>query len=230
MQRKLIAEFVGTFALVFLAVGTAVVGIKTHGTGFVALAFGFVLVFGVYAIGPVSGCHINPAVTLGMVVSKRMPIQEAVGYWVVQFAGAILAASVLKLMTSSFKVLDETGNLGSNGYGTHINVTGAFVVETLLTFFFVLMILLATDRASNAAMAGLAIGATLAVCHLVGIPLTGTGVNLARSFGPALMEGGEAIRQVWLFIVAPLIGGALAAVAYSFVRAEAAAGEDLVSA
>jgi len=230
MQRKLVAEFFGTFALVFLAVGTAVVGIKTHGTGFVALAFGLVLVFGVYAIGPVSGCHINPAVTLGMVLARRMPIREAVGYWVVQFAAAIVAAGLLKLMTSQFKVVDETGTLGSNGYGTTISVGGAFILETVLTCVFVLVILLATDRASNAALAGVAIGATLAVVHLVGIPLTGTGVNPARSFGPALWEGHEAIKQVWLFIVAPLLGGALAALVYTFVRAEAVAGENLVSA
>jgi len=230
MQRKLVAEFVGTFALVFLAVGTAVVGIKTHGTGFVALAFGLVLVLGVYAIGPVSGCHINPAVTLAMVLSRRMPIREAVGYWIVQFAAAIVAAGVLKLMTSQFNVVDETGNLGSNSYGASISGTGAFIVEALLTGLFVLVILLATDRASNAALAGVAIGATLAVVHLVGIPLTGTGVNPARSFGPALWEGHEAIKQVWLFILAPLVGGALAAVAYTFVRAEAVEGEDVVSA
>jgi len=158
-----------------------------------------------------------------------MPIREAVGYWIVQFAAAIVAAGVLKLMTSQFKVVDETGNLGSNSYGTSISGPGAFVVEALLTCLLVLVILLATDRASNAALAGVAIGATLAVVHLVGIPLTGTGVNPARSFGPALWEGGEAIKQVWLFHLAPLVGGAPAAVMYTFVRAEAVEGEHLVS-
>ncbi len=230
MQRKLVAEFIGTFALVFLAVGTAVVGITTHGTGFVAFAFGFVLVLGVYSIGPISGCHINPAVTLSMALSKRMPWTEAVGYWIVQVVGAIAAAAVLKLMVSEFHVTDETGTLGTNGWGKSINGVGAFVVEALLTFLFVLVILLATDRASNAALAGVAIGATLAVVHLVGIPLTGTGVNPARSIGPALFEGGEALKQLWLFIVAPLIGGALAAIAYAFVKADVAEGEDIVSA
>jgi len=158
-----------------------------------------------------------------------MPIREAVGYWIVQFAAAIVAAGVLKLMTSQFKVVDETGNLGSNSYGTSISGPGAFVVEALLTCLFVLVILLATDRASNAALAGVAIGATLAVVHRVGIALTGTGVNPARSFGPALWEGGEAIKQVWLFHLAPLVGGAPAAVMYTFVRAEAVEGEHLVS-
>jgi aquaporin Z len=230
MARKLIAEFVGTFMLVFLAVGTAVVGIKTHGTGFVALAFGLVLVLGVYAIGPVSGCHINPAVTIAMVVSRRMPWSEAIGYWIAQLAGAILGGAVLKLMTSAFDVTDETGALGTNSWGVTINGVGAFVVEVLLTFVFALIVLLATDRASEAALAGIAIGATLAVVHLVGIPLTGTSVNPARSIGPALFEGGEALKQLWLFIVAPLIGGAIAAVAYQFVRSDAFRDEDVVSA
>ncbi len=223
MQRKLVAEFVGTFALVFLAVGTAVVGIKTHGPGFVALAFGAVLVFGVYAIGPISGCHINPAVTIGMVIARKMPITEAVGYWAAQVLGATAASGILKLMVSSFKVTDQTGGLGTNDYGKHISLGGAFVVETILTLLFVLVILLVTDSAANAGMAGLAIGATLAAVHLVGIPLTGTSVNPARSFGPALFEGGDALKHLWLFIAAPLLGGALAAVTYGFLRSESAA-------
>jgi aquaporin Z len=229
MARKLVAEFVGTFALVFLGVGTAVVGIKTHGTGFVAIAFGMVLVLGVYAIGPISGCHINPAVTLSMLMARKMPVAEAVAFWVVQLAGALLGAALLKLMVSEFHVVDETGALGTNGWGANINGVGAFVVESVLTFIFVLVILLATDRASNAGMAGIAIGATLLVVHLVGIPLTGTGVNPARSFGPAVFEGGEALKQLWLFIVAPLLGGALAAIAYRFVRADLPKDEEIVA-
>ena len=220
MQRKYITEFVGTFALVFLAVGTAVVGISTHGTGFVALAFGLVLVLGVYAIGPISGCHINPAVTIAMVVARKMPIADAVGYWISQLAGAVVGGAVLKLMVSSFGVTDQTGGLGTNGYGKAINAGGAFVVEVLLTFLFVLVILLVTDRAADAAFAGIAIGATLVVVHLVGIPLTGTSVNPARSIGPALFAGGDALKHLWLFILAPLVGGVLAALAYGFVRAE----------
>ena len=222
MQRKLVAEFVGTFALIFLAVGSAIAGAKTHGTGFVALAFGAVLVFGVYAIGPISGCHINPAVTIAMVIARKMPVAEAVGYWVAQLLGATVAAGLLKLMVSSFGVTDQTGALGTNGYGKSISVGGAFVLETVLTLLFVLVILLVTDSAANASMAGTASGASLAVIHLVGIPLTGTSVNPARSFGPALFEGGDAIKHLWLFILAPLLGGALAAVAYGFVKAEPA--------
>jgi aquaporin Z len=220
MQRKYIAEFVGTFILVLLGVGTAVVGITTHGTGFVALAFGLVLVLGVYAIGPVSGCHVNPAVTISMVIARKMPINEAVGYWVAQLAGAIVGAGLLKLLVSQFQVTDETGTLGTNGYGKHISLGGAFIIETVLTFIFVLVILLVTDKAAAAGYAGLAIGGALVAVHLVGIPLTGMSVNPARSLGPALFEGGQALKQLWLFIVAPLLGGALAAVGYRFIRAE----------
>jgi aquaporin Z len=224
MARRLTAEFTGTFALVFLAVGAAVTGIKSAGPLSVALAFGLVLTFAVYAFGPVSGCHVNPAVTLGMVLARKMPWSEAVPYWVVQLVGATAAAALLKLMTSSFDVKDETGALGTNGYGAGhgINMGGAFVVETVLTLLFVLVILLVTDQAGNAAMAGLAIGTTLAVVHLVGIPLTGTSVNPARSFGPALFEGGTALSQLWLFMLAPLVGGALAALVYQVTRADPA--------
>ena len=225
MARKLTAEFIGTFALVFLAVGAAITGIKSAGPLSVALAFGLVLTFAVYAFGPVSGCHVNPAVTMGMVVSRRMSITDAVPYWIVQLVGASAAAALLKLMTTSFDVTDETGALGTNGYGKGhgINLAGAFVVETVLTLLFVLVILLVTDKAGNAAMAGVAIGTTLAVVHLVGIPLTGTSVNPARSFGPALFEGGTALSQLWLFIVAPLVGGALAALVYQVARKDPAA-------
>jgi len=159
-----------------------------------------------------------------------MPLREAVPYWVAQFAGALLGGAVLKLMTTAFDVTDETGTLGTNSWGADINGVGAFVIEALLTFVFVLVILLATDRASEAALAGIAIGATLAVVHLVGIPLTGTGVNPARSFGPAVFEGGEALKQLWLFIVAPLVGGSIAAFVYQFVRSDAFKKEDVVSA
>jgi aquaporin Z len=219
-SRKLVAEFLGTFFLVLLAVGSAVVGLKTSGVLAVAIGFGFVLILAAYAFGPVSGAHVNPAVTLAMVISRKMPVAEAAGYWVVQFAGAIAAAAVLKLFTTSFGVTDETGGLGSNAYDNgHINMAGAFVLEVLLTFAFVLVILLVTDRAANATTAGLAIGAALTAVHLVGIPLDGTSVNPARSFGPALMAGGTALSQVWLFILAPLVGGAVAAFVYPITRA-----------
>ena len=229
-SRKYVAEFLGTFLLVFLAVGAAVSGIAGAvgagtpagpGSGIVgvALAFGFVLVFVAFAFGPVSGAHVNPAVTLAMVIARKMPTSEALGYWIAQFLGAIVGAGVLKLLVSSFDVVDQTGGLGTNGYGTSISMAGVFVLETLLTFAFVLVILMVTDRAANSTTAGLGIGVALVVVHLVGIPLTGTSVNPARSFGPALFEGGTALSQVWLFILAPLVGGVLAAVVYPLTRA-----------
>lgn len=221
--QKLAAEFVGTFMLVLLAVGTAVTGRNSSGVLAVAVAFGFVLVVTVYAFGPVSGCHINPAVTLGMVLRRRMPIADAAGYWVAQFAGAIVGAALLKWFVSSAGVKDETGNLGSNGYGVHISQSGAFVLEVVITAAFVLIILLVTDRVASPGMAGLAIGTALTAIHAFAIPLDGTSVNPARSFGPALLAGGEAWSQVWLFIVAPLIGAAVAVGVHMFTQAPEAA-------
>ena len=227
--RKLIAEFIGTFLLVFLAVGTAIFGIaalvgvdgKGPGSGVVgvAFAFGLVLLGIAYAFGPVSGAHVNPAVTLAMLVGRRMPASEAVGYWVVQFLGAIAAGGVLKLFVSSFGVTDYTGALGTNSYDNGaINMAGAFVLEALLTAAFVMVILLVTERVAAPGFAGIAIGLTLTLVHLVGIPLTGTSVNPARSLGPALFEGGTALSQVWLFILAPLVGALIAVVLWKLTR------------
>ena len=229
--RKLIAEFVGTFLLVFLAVGAAVfgiaavVGIEGGGPGSgvvgVALAFGLVLLGIAYAFGPVSGAHVNPAVTLAMLVGRRMPAGEAIGFWVVQFLGAIAAGGVLKLFVSSFGVTDYTGALGTNSYDNGaINMAGAFVLEALLTAAFVLVILLVTEKIAAPGFAGIAIGLTLTLVHLVGIPLTGTSVNPARSFGPALFEGGVAMQQVWLFIVAPLVGALIAVLVWKLTKTD----------
>jgi aquaporin Z len=217
LSRSVAAEFVGTFLLVFLAVGTAVGGIDTMGRLGVAFAFGLVVLALAYAIGPISGCHVNPAVTLGVLLAKGMTATEAAYYWVAQFAGAITGAALLKLMTSGFgDVTDETGNLGSNNWGATISAGGAFVLEVVLTFVFVGVILLVTGRSSTPGFAGLAIGLALTAVHLIGIPLDGTSVNPARSLGPALFAGGDALAHVWLFIIAPLIGAALA---YGAVRA-----------
>lgn len=214
LARSLAAEFIGTALLVFLAVGTAVGGIHTMGRLGVAFAFGLVVLALAYAIGPVSGCHVNPAVTLGVVLAKGMTATEAAYYWVAQFAGAITGAALLKLMTTSFGgVTDETGNLGSNDWGATITGGGAFVLEVVLTFVFVGVILLVTGRSATPGFAGLAIGLSLTAVHLIGIPLDGTSVNPARSLGPALFAGGTALAHVWLFIVAPLLGAALAFVA-----------------
>src|SRR5215218_5961785 len=162
-------------------------------------------------MGPVSGCHINPAVTLGVLLSRGMSGTEAAYYWVAQFAGGIAGAAVLQLLTSGFgDMTDQTGALGANDYGATISLGGAFVLEVLLTFVFVAVILMVTGKAATPGFAGLAIGLTLTAVHLIGIPLTGTSVNPARSLGPALFAGGEPLAHVWLFIVAPLIGGAIA--------------------
>ena len=227
--RKLLAEFVGTFLLVFLAVGAAVFGIGakvgTDGAGpgngvvGVALAFGLVLLAMAYAFGPVSGAHVNPAVTLAMLIGRRMPTNEAVGYWIAQFLGGILGGFALWLFVNAFGVTDYTGGLGTNSYDNgHISMAGAFVLEVLLTAAFVMVILLVTERVAAPGFAGIAIGLALTVVHLVGIPLDGTSVNPARSFGPALFAGGEALGQVWLFILAPLVGAIVAALVWRAVR------------
>ena len=213
LPRQLLAEFVGTALLVLVGVGSAVAGLKTGGPVVVALAFGLVLVALAYALGPVSGCHVNPAVTLGVLLSRGISLTEAAGYWVAQFAGGIAGAALLQLLVSGFGgVTDETGSLGANDYGTTISLGGAFVLEGLLTFVFVSVILLVTGRAAAPGFAGLAIGLTLGAVHLVAVPLTGTSVNPARSLGPALFAGGAPLAHVWLFILAPLVGATLAAV------------------
>ena len=232
MPRRFAAECVGTFLLVFLAVGAAVFGISGKvgagsppglGNGIVgvALAFGLVLMAIAYALGPVSGAHVNPAVTLAMLTSGRMQTAEAALYWVAQFTGAIVAAALLKLFVSSFGVTDQTGGLGTNSYDNGaINLGGAFVLEVVLTAAFVLVILLVTERAAAPGFAGLAIGLALVVVHLAGIALDGTSVNPARSFGPALMNGGTSLSQVWLFSLAPLIGGVVASLGWRFLRVD----------
>jgi aquaporin Z len=212
LARQLAAEFLGTALLVFVAVGSAVAGFNTIGPFGVALAFGLTLLALAYALGPVSGCHINPAVTLAVLASRGMSATEAAYYWIAQFAGGIAGAAVLQLLTSSFgDMTDETGALGANDYGATISLGGAFVLEVLLTFVFVAVILLVTGKAAaTPGFAGLAIGLALTAVHLIGIPLTGTSVNPARSLGPALFAGGEPLAHVWLFILAPLVGAALA--------------------
>lgn len=238
--RKLLAEFVGTFLLVFLAVGAAVFGIaavvgvdgKGPGSGVVgvALAFGLVLLGIAYAFGPVSGAHVNPAVTLAMLLGRRLPVGDAIGYWIAQFLGAIAGGAVLKLFVSSFGVTDYTGALGTNSYDNGaINMAGAFVLEALLTAAFVLVILLVTERVAAPGFAGIAIGLTLTLVHLVGIPLTGTSVNPARSLGPALFSGGDALGQVWLFILAPLVGAVIAVIVWMLTRTAVEEPERLVA-
>lgn len=220
LYPRLAAEFLGTLLLVFFAVGTAVFGIQTMGPLAVALAFGFVLLALAYAFGSVSGCHVNPAVTMGMIVARRMDAVTGAMYMVAQVAGGIVAALLLKFVVAQ-NVTDQTGALGTNGFDSEsysITVLGAFVVEIILTALLVIVVLNVTrTELVPAGFAGLPIGISLAVIHLAGIPLTGTSVNPARSIGPALAHGGDAIGQVWLFIVAPLVGGVIAALIVPFI-------------
>ena len=213
LARRIVAEAIGTFILVFFAVGSAVFGIDLRHIGSVgvALAFGFVLLALAYAIGPISGCHINPAVTLGVALNRGVRPDAAACYIAAQCLGAILAAGLLQVMVSYGGVLDNTGTLGTNGWGATVNGLGAFVFETLGTFLLVFVVLLVTRADVPApASAGLAIGTVLAVDIFAGVTLTGTGVNPARSLGPALFYA-PALPQLWLFIVAPLLGAVLAA-------------------
>jgi aquaporin Z len=209
--RRYAAEFLGTLLLVFFGVGSAVAAREQGGVVVVALCFGFIMLALVYTIGPLSGSHVNPAVTLGVLLSGKISLVGAACYWVVQFAGAAVAGFALWGLTRWGDVTDETGTLGSNGYGAHINLGGTMVLETILTFLFVLVVLVVTSRAEHAGFAGLAIGLALAAVHLVGITLDGTSVNPARSLGPAIFNGGTPLRQLWVFVVFPLLGGALAA-------------------
>jgi aquaporin Z len=221
MIRRAAAELLGTAILVYIAVGVATIVIsKTDsfaaGVVATALAFGLVLLVLAYVLGPISGCHINPAVTIGVWLSGRIPLAEAAWYWLAQFIGGIVGALLLwGTLSTSPSYSRKTTGLGTDGWGSAshfgINVGGAFLVEVILTAIFVFAVLTATSETANAATAGIVIGLALTTVHLVGIPLTGTSVNPARSLGPALVVGGQALNQVWLFIVAPLIGGALAA-------------------
>lgn len=209
--KKYLAEFIGTFVLVLFACGTAVVtGCSVeNGAAYLmtALAFGLVIVAMAYSIGNVSGCHINPAVSIAMLVSGKLGIKDFVGYIVAQFAGAIAGAGVLKLFAPE-------SNLGSNALFND-NIGLSILIEVILTFVFVIAILGVTSKVENGAVAGVVIGLTLTLVHLFGIAFTGTSVNPARSFGPALLSGN--LSDVWVFIVAPLIGGVLAALVYKFL-------------
>ena len=199
--------------------GAAVIAGDLIGFAGISFAFGLALIAMAYGIGPVSGCHINPAVTLGVVASGRMSIAEAVPYIIAQIAGGIAGAMVLLVIASGKADYSVAANgLGQNGWGAGYNgeyaMTAAFVFEAVATFLFVLVILGATGSTAPAAMAGLAIGLTLVVIHLVGINITGVSVNPARSIGPALFVGGAAIGQLWLFIVAPILGGIAAGIVF----------------
>jgi aquaporin Z len=213
--RTVSCEFLGTLLLVFFAVGAAVVSGEFIGTLGIALAFGLVLLALAYTFGPISGSHVNPAVTLGMLLARRIDLRTAVEYWIAQIVGAIVGAALLLLVVKQVPGLKTHGAFGTNGYGYRsavgINIFGAFVAEVILTFLLVFVMLAVTQRVAVVGFGGLPIGMAYAVIHLIGIPLTGTGVNPARSLAPALFAGSPALTQVWLFLVAPLVGAAIAA-------------------
>jgi aquaporin Z len=224
MSKKLTAEVIGTFILVFFGCGAAVIGGSAIGFTGISLAFGLAIVAAAYGLGAISGAHLNPAVSFGMVAAGRMTICDAISYSIAQIIGALLAAGVLYLIASGST--GWTGVLGANGYGTgylgEYSLTAALMFEVVMTFLFVTVILGATGSGSAPGFAGLAIGLTLAAIHLVGINVTGVSVNPARSIGPALFSGGSALTQLWVFIVAPLVGGLLAGALYKagFTRAD----------
>ena len=220
-MKKYVAEFIGTFVLTLFGCGSAAL---TGGIGGalgvlgIAMAFGLSIVAMAYAIGDISGCHINPAVSFAMLITKRMNGKDFVGYVIAQCIGAIAAAAVLLGIVNMSGLDVATAGLGANGFGdlsyVGLSMGGAIIVEIILTFVFLMTILRVTATEKTANVAGLVIGLCLAFVHILGICLTGTSVNPARSLGPAIFVGGDALSQVWVFIVAPLVGAALAAIVH----------------
>ncbi len=211
--KKYLAEFIGTFVLTLFACGVATVSGCSNGSTILmtALAFGLVIVAMAYSIGNISGCHINPAVSIAMLVSKKLSIKDFIGYVIAQFAGALAGSALLWYFIGS-----KDFGLGQNGLFDD-NIVKSLIIEVVLTFVFVIAILGVTSKESNGSIAGLVIGGALTLVHLLGIFFTGTSVNPARSFAPAVLVGGEALECVWVFILAPLVGGVLAALVYCFL-------------
>ena len=220
-MKKYIAECIGTMVLVTIGCGTAMtVGCDAaSGSGYLltALAFGLVIVAMAYSIGNVSGCHINPAVSIAMLINGQLSLVDFFIYVAAQFAGATAGAAVLKGIFALGGLEDKTGALGSNGLAGG-SIAASIIIEVLLTCVFVLAIIGVTSKTENGGVAGIVIGLTLALVHILGIGLTGTSVNPARSFGPAILARGDALANLWVFIVAPLAGGALAALIYKLIR------------
>ncbi|MDL2300640.1 aquaporin [Clostridiaceae bacterium OttesenSCG-928-D20] len=221
MTKKIVSEFIGTLVLVFMGCGSAVfLGCEIAGGHLaVALSFGLSIVAMAYIIGKYSGCHINPAVSLAMLLNKKLSVSEFCAYVLSQIAGAIAGAGLLKLV-SDMASIDLTGGLGSNGFGA-VGMWGALLVEIILTFIFIFTILGVTSDESKSSVAGIVIGLTLVFVHIIGIPLTGTSVNPARSIGPALFAGGSALKELWVFLVGPMLGSALAYFAFAFLDKKA---------
>lgn len=223
-MKKYVCEFIGTAVLVLFGCGSAAIAGSILGTLGIALAFGLSIVAMAYVIGNISGCHINPAVSLAMLINKKMSAKDFVFYIIAQLLGAIAGIGILyAIMTNS--VLDIAINgLGANGFDSassvNLNMIGALIVEVILTFVFIYTILGVTSDEKKSSVAGIVIGLTLAFVHIMGIPLTGTSVNPARSLAPALFLGGQALSQVWVFILAPLVGSAIAAITFKFLNTE----------
>ena len=222
LSVRMLAEFIGTFWLVLGGCGSAVLAAAFPGVGIgllgVSVAFGLTVLTMAYAIGHISGCHLNPAVTLGLMAGGRFKASEVLPYWIAQVFGAIAAAALLYLIASGKPGFDLAGGLASNGYAEHspgrYSLTAGFVTELTMTFMFLMIILGATDRRAPAGFAPIAIGLALTLIHLISIPVTNTSVNPARSTGPALIVGGWALQQLWLFWIAPLLGAGLAGGVY----------------
>ena len=223
-MNKYFAELVGTFVLVFGGVGSAVLAGSHIGFAGISAAFGLSLLAMVYTIGPISGCHVNPAVTLGVFLVKKINAKDAAFYMLAQIIGAIIASGVILLIANGAPggYSAPVGGLGADGFGLHspdhYTMMAGFITEAVLTMFLVLTVLGVTDISAPVGFAGLAIGLVLTLIHLVGIPITNTSVNPARSIGPALFVGGWALQQLWLFIVAPFVGSILAAILYAAIR------------
>jgi aquaporin Z len=223
LSKRAVAEFIGTFWLVFGGCGSAVLAAAFPGLGIgfagVALAFGLTVLTMAYAIGHISGCHLNPAVSVGLVAGRRFPISELPAYVIAQVIGGIAGASVLYIIASGKEGFSLAGGFASNGYGAHspglYSLSACLTAEVVLTFMFLMIILGATDRRAPQGFAPIAIGLGLTLIHLIGIPVTNLSVNPARSTAPAIFVGGWAIEQLWLFWVAPIVGAALAGVVYA---------------
>jgi aquaporin Z len=228
LGRRATAEFIGTFWLVFGGCGSAVLAAAFPNVGIgllgVSFAFGLTVLTMAYAIGHVSGCHLNPAVSVGLVVGKRFPAADLWAYIVAQVAGAIAGAGVLYVIASGKAGFDLAGGFASNGYGLHspggYSMVACLVAEVVLTFMFLMIILGATDRRAPQGFAPIPIGLGLTLIHLIGIPVTNLSVNPARSTGPAIFVGGWAVEQLWLFWLAPIVGAAIAGLVYPMISGE----------
>ncbi len=225
-MKRYVSELIGTMVLVLFGCGSAAIAGQMLGTVGIALAFGLSIVAMAYVIGDISGCHINPAVSIGMWIDGRLETKDLLAYIVFQCIGAVIGIALLAVIINSAPSLGgymATG-LGQNGFGSASSVglgaVGAIVVEIILTFVFVFTVLGVTKKAENATVAGIVIGLTLAFVHIMGIPLTGTSVNPARSLAPALFLGGQALQQVWVFILAPVVGAVIAGLLYKGLTSE----------